>query len=103
MSVTATRTYIRKRNASCSLLKGLSTPALEDVDTRVDEDPHHVDEVPVDARHLDAAVLLSREVAAEGPGGRERQQRQADEDVGAVEAGETVKDRALSVVVRGEA
>ena len=38
----------------------------EDVDRRVDDDPHHVDEVPVDARHLDAAVLLGRVVAAEG-------------------------------------
>jgi hypothetical protein len=40
--------------------------------------------VPVDPRHLDAAVLAGREVAAERAGRREQQQRQADEDVRAV-------------------
>ena len=77
--------------------------ALEDVDGRVDDDPHHVDEVPVDARHLDAAVVLGREVAAEGADRDEQQQRQADEDVRAVQAGEAVEDRALGAVLRREA
>ena len=31
---------------------------LEDVDGGEDDDPHDVDEVPVDARHLDAEVVL---------------------------------------------
>src|SRR5919107_1534629 len=48
-----------------------SSTRLQEVDGRVDEDPHHVDEVPVDARHLDAAVLLRGEVAAEGADRRE--------------------------------
>ena len=37
--------------------------ALEDVDGRVDDEPHDVDEVPVDPGHLDAAVLLGAVVA----------------------------------------
>src|ERR1039458_1017483 len=39
---------------------------LDDVDRRVDDDPHDVHEVPVDARHLDPAMLLRAVVAAEG-------------------------------------
>ncbi len=54
---------------------------LEDVDRRVHDDPHDVDEVPVDAGHLDAAVLLGAEVAAEGPDRHDQQQDQADADV----------------------
>ena len=42
------------------------------------DDPHDVDEVPVDPRHLDAAVLLGRVVAAEGADGDDQQQDQAD-------------------------
>jgi hypothetical protein len=34
------------------------TAQLQDVDRREDDDPHHVDEVPVDPGHLDAEVLL---------------------------------------------
>jgi hypothetical protein len=37
---------------------GLSKPFLEDVDGGVDDDPHHVHEVPVDPRHLDPQMLL---------------------------------------------
>ena len=49
-------------------------------------------------------VVLSRgEVPAERAHGHHREQRQADEHVRAVEAGEPVEDRALSVVLRREA
>ena len=59
----ATATTSRStRKAASSERSGLPirTAALEDVDRRVDDDPHHVDEVPVDPGHLDAAVLLGR-------------------------------------------
>ena len=75
---------------------------LEDVDRRVDDDPHHVDEVPVDPRHLHAAVLLLGEVPAEGADRREQQQGQADEDVGTVQPGQPVEDRALRVLARAK-
>ena len=46
---------------------------LEDVDGGVDDQPHDVDEVPVDARDLHPEVILGGgpEVAAEGSDGRE--------------------------------
>jgi hypothetical protein len=33
-------------------------PASDQVDGRVDDDPHHVDEVPVDPGQLDPVVML---------------------------------------------
>ena len=82
-----------------------SSGRSEDVDGHVDDDPHDVDEVPVDARHLDAEVVLrlGAEVAAEGADRREAEQHQADEDVGAVQAGEAVEDRAEAEVAGAEA
>ena len=59
---------------------------LEDVDRREDDDPHHVHEVPVDTRDLDAQVILGvgAEVALPGSDVGEREQGEADEHVGAV-------------------
>ena len=58
---------------------------LEEVDGHVHDDPHHVDEVPVDAADLDAVVVLGREVARgtrgsssrAGSSGRRRRARRA--------------------------
>jgi hypothetical protein len=57
------------------------------MDAGVDDNPHYVDEVPVDPADLDAVVVLGREVAAERPDRHEQEDREPDEDVGAVEAG----------------
>src|SRR3954447_6927184 len=92
---------IRNMNASASLRSGLITS--EEGDRRVHDDPHYVDEVPVDPADLDAVVVLGREVPAEGADGHEEQDREADEDVRAVEAGEAVEDRPERAVMRGEA
>src|SRR5207249_3341320 len=63
-----------KRYASASLRNGFGKASpLQQVDRRVDDDPHYVDEVPVDSRDLDAMVGLRREVAPEGPDRHERQ------------------------------
>src|SRR3954463_15337309 len=70
---------------------GLQGGRSKNVNGRIDEDPHDVDEVPVDPGHFDAAVLLGRVVAAEGADCREQQQVQTDEHVGAVQAGERVE------------
>src|SRR4051794_35238280 len=75
----------RDSNASCSLLSGFRMTS-DDVDGDVHDDPHHVDEVPVDAGQLDTVVVLGREVPAEGADRREEQQHQPDEDVHAVQA-----------------
>src|SRR4051812_12699498 len=92
----------RNRYASASLRRGFCT-ALEDVHRRVDHDPHHVDEVPVDPRDLHSVVGVGRVVAPERADGREEEQRQPDEDVRAVEAGQREEDRAEGAVVRREA
>jgi hypothetical protein len=57
----------------------------------------------VDPGHLDAAVLLRAVVAAERADDHGQEQAQADEDVGAMQAGEAVEDRSLRVVVGREA
>src|SRR5215207_2879066 len=61
--------------------------------------------MPVDAGNLDAEVVLGggAEVPAEGADRGEAEQHQADEDVGAVEAGEAVEDRAEAEVAGAEA
>src|SRR3954447_3909984 len=83
-----------KRNASASLFSGFRTPrSLEDVDGRVHDDPHHVDEVPVDPGDLDAVVVLGRVVAAKRAHRRHREQRETDEDVRAVQAGQAEERR----------
>ena len=47
----------RNRYASASLLNGfINAASLEDVDRRVDHNPHYVHEVPVDPRNLDSVV-----------------------------------------------
>src|SRR3954465_7554242 len=92
---------IRNLNASASLRSGLITS--EGVDRRVHDDPHHVDEVPVDPADLDAVVVLGREVAAEGADRHEEQERTADEDVRPVEPGQPEENRAEGAVVRREA
>src|SRR5258708_1053813 len=50
----------RNRNADSSVLNGLFMS--EDVHRDVDDDPHHVDEVPVDPAHLDSVMMLGTEV-----------------------------------------
>src|SRR3954469_6618703 len=76
---------------------GLQGGRSKNVNGRINEDPHDVDEVPVDARHFDPPVLLGRVMAPEGADRREQQQGEADEDVGSVKAGEPVEDGALRV------
>ena len=99
-----TETHPPRTSAGCAYPQFYERPLkcagfssrCKDVDGDEDDDPHHVDEVPVDARHLDAEVVLrlGAEVAAEGADRGEAEQQQADEDVGAVQAGEAVEDRA---------
>src|SRR5215203_1112531 len=92
------------RNASCSLLSGLRTGAsLKEVDGRVDDDPHHVDEVPVDPCQLDAVMVVRQEMPTKGANRHEEEDRQADEHVRAVQAREREEDRREGVLVRRKA
>src|SRR5829696_6664196 len=96
-----------KLNASISVRSGFFTAppgSLENVDGDVDHDPHHVDEVPVDPRKLDAEmrVRLRPIMPADGANQSVEQQVQADEDMGAVQAREAVERRAERQIVRTE-
>src|SRR6185312_9372711 len=79
--------------------------ALKHVNGKEDDQPHNVDEVPVDPRHLDTQVILRlrAEVASEGADRGEAEEQEADEDVGSVEAGEAVEDRPEGEVAGAEA
>src|SRR3954451_9765118 len=92
---------IRNLNASASLRSGLITS--EEVDRRAQRAPYSFCEFPVDPADLDAVVVLGREVAAESSDGHEQEDRQADEDVRAVQARQAVEDRPERAVVRREA
>src|SRR5436305_2288104 len=98
---------MRKRNASASLRSGLRMPLTyprsEDVDRREDDDPHHVDEVPVDPADLDAVMVLGREMPPEGADRHERENREPDEHVAAVQAREAEEDRGEGAVRQVEA
>src|SRR5205809_7916714 len=81
----------------------LAYPKSEDVDRREDDDPHHVDEVPVDPADLDAVMMLGGEVPAEGADRHEGQDREADEHMAAVQAREAEEDCGEGAVRRVEA
>ena len=59
------------------------------------EQPHHVDEVPVPGGGLEAEMPLRREVAAAGAEPADDQEAGADDDVEAVEAGRQEEDRRI--------
>src|SRR5512133_4051097 len=59
--------------------------------------------MPVDAANLNAVVSLRREVPAVSADRHRREDRQADEDVCAMQAREGEEDRPERLVVRGEA
>src|SRR5687768_14948752 len=88
MSANAPIVISRNRKAAASLRKGLSIrrDLLEKVDRRVHDDPHYVDEVPVDPGQLDPVVVLGREVPPEATDDHHQQQAEADEDMRPVEA-----------------
>src|SRR5918998_5013025 len=79
-----TATTTTNPNASASVRAGfLTRGGLDHVDGHVDDDPHDVDEVPVEAGDLDAEVVvrLWAEVAADRADEGEEEQVQPDEDV----------------------
>src|SRR5215475_13587813 len=66
---------------------GVSRPRAPDIDAGKQEQPHHVDEVPVPGGELEAEVLLRREMAQISADQAHDQKDRADDHVSAVEAG----------------
>src|SRR5690348_18323231 len=77
-------------------------PAAPDVDGGEQEQPHHVDEMPVPGRRLEPEMLLRREVAATRTQVADDQEDRADDNVEAVEAGRHEEGRAVDAAFEGE-
>src|SRR5262245_63338200 len=71
--------------------------ATPDVDAGEQEQPDHVDEVPVPGGELEAEVLLRGELAGIGAREADDQEDRADDHVRAVEAGRHEEGRAVDV------
>src|SRR3989304_8691946 len=84
-------------------LMGVVTAGSPHIDAGEQEQPHHVDEVPVPGGSLEAEMLLRREVAAHRPDQAYRQEDGADNDVEAMEARGHEEGRAVDVVGEAEA
>ena len=72
------------------------------VDRGEEEQPHHVDEVPVPGGELEAEMLLRREMAEIDPEEADGEEDRADDHVGAVEAGRHEEGRAVDVAFEAE-
>src|SRR5215831_7727746 len=104
MSANAPIVISRNRNAAASLRNGLSIGScLEEIDRRVHDDPHYVDEVPVDSGKLDAVVVLRRVVTAEAADRHHEEEAQADRHVRPVQPREAEEDRGERAGARVEA
>ena len=64
---------------------------LNQVEEREEQDPHHVNKVPVDGCCLNHIVVLRRELAESAAVEADGQHQHAAKDVCAVEAGEDVE------------
>src|SRR6056297_365164 len=75
----------------------------DQVDEREDEDPHDVDEVPVQADHLDGLRLVARDAIRSDHRDECDQHDDADRHVDAVEAGQRVEAGGEEAVGEAEA
>src|SRR5512134_896851 len=66
------------------------------------EQPHHIDEVPIPGGKLEAEMLLRREMAVERADQTHDQEDRADQDVEAVEAGRHEEGGAVNVAFEAE-
>src|SRR5687768_4265159 len=77
-------------------------PAAPDVDREEQEEPDHVDEMPVPRRRLEAEMLLGSEIALQRTDEADEQEDRADKDVEAVEAGRHEEGGAVDRVLEGK-
>src|SRR5207237_3781699 len=67
--------------------RDFSAGATPPVDAHEEEQPDHVDEVPIPGRRLEAEMVVGREMALDGAPEIHRKEAGADHHVKAVEAG----------------
>src|SRR6266849_4482011 len=68
-----------------------------DIDADEQEQPHHVDEMPVPGGEFEPEMLLRGEMAGIGAGEADDQEDGADQHVEAVEAGRHEEGRAIDI------
>src|ERR1700688_1766704 len=78
-------------------MPGVNGAAAPDVDAGEQEQPHHVDEVPVPRREFEAEMLRGSELTGIGTDQAHDQEDRADDDVEAVEAGRHEEGGAVDV------
>src|ERR1043166_8424119 len=76
---------------------GMRQTRAPDIDAGEQEQPDHVDEVPVPGGELEAQMLLRREVAGIGAPQAHAQEDSADQHMEAVKAGRHEEGRAIDV------
>src|SRR5262249_33638792 len=96
---TAARSPRLTVDADCGIATSTSS-APDHVDDGEDDDPHRVDEVPVEGEHPDPRRVLADDAAGEGEDRHDRHEDEADDDVEGVQADERVVRR--SEQVRGD-
>src|SRR5947208_8743626 len=72
------------------------------IDAGEQEQPDHVDEMPVPGGELGAEMLLRAELSKDGAQQAYAEKNRADDHVGAVKAGRHEKRRAVDVAFEGE-
>src|SRR5262249_35679719 len=90
-------------NATSAASKGTSSVLRDQVDRREDEDPHDVDEVPVQTGDLDALRIRLGQPALRGAAPQDQQPDDAHRHVRAVQPGEREERRPEHVGRKGEA
>src|SRR5688572_10246843 len=88
-------------NSGCSGTSAVHrrTPAAPDVDRGEEEQPDHVDEVPVPGRSLEAEMLPRREVALIDAHEIDDQEDRANQHVEAMEAGRHEEGAAIAATM----
>src|SRR5450432_535666 len=77
-------------------------PGAEEIDAGEQEQPDHVDEMPVPGRGLEAEMMLRLEVAGPRPEEADDQERRPDDDMEAVEARRHEEGRGIDAVLEVE-
>ena len=85
---------VRVFGVLCGGAHGRPRSGRDQVDEGEDDDPHDVDEVPVETDQLDDLGLVAGDAAARDDADQGHQHDDADGDVHTVEAGEGVEARA---------
>src|SRR5215204_2145464 len=73
-----------------------------DIDAGEQEQPHHIDEVPVPGGEFEAEMLRRREMAEIGTDQADDQERGADDDMEAMEPGRHEKGGAVDIAAKME-